>query len=553
MQVHHELAKAVQAAIAAAQKVGALPEFDIPDIKIEHPRDPGFGDYATAAPLQMARPARMAPIKIAEMIATHMPALDYLEAVEVANPGFINFRLTLNFVQSLIETIERDGMSFGDISLGQGRKAQVEFVSANPTGPITIGRTRGGVIGDTLARVLEAAGYQVSREYYYNDAGNQIRLLGESVKTRYLQILGQPAALTAEHYQGEYIYWVAAVLVGLHGDSLAEEEPEHFAEVAKRTMFANQKASLRRVNIVHDIYFNEQDLYTTGRVWEALEDLADRDMAYKQDGAWWFRSTRFGDEQDRVLVKSSGEPAYRMTDIAYHWDKAERGFDLVVDIFGPDHHTTAQTVLQGVQALGYDVNFVHTLIHQIVSLVRGGEKVKMSTRRGEFVTLDALVDEAGPDAVRYFMLQRSANSEVVFDLDLAVEQSDRNPVYYIQNAHVRCAGIFRRWEEEGYDSAAADQGDLSLLTGETELAFLRKALSLNEVLELAATTYEPHHLAYYAYELAALFHPMYEASRVLNTEVPEPLRLARLRLYRAAQALLVRVLDLMGMSAPEVM
>lgn len=409
------------------------------------------------------------------------------------------------------------------------------------------------MIGDTLARVLATAGYEVTREYYYNDAGNQIRLLGESVKIRYRQILGDAVTLGDEHYQGDYIYWIAAVLVGLHGDTLRNAPTETFANVARNTMFANQKATLRRVNIVHDVYYNEQDLYTSGRVWQALNALAAKEMAYQEDGAWWFRSTAVGDEKDRVLVKSSGEPAYRMTDIAYHWHKAERGFALVVDIFGPDHHTTAQTVLQGVQALGYSPDFVHTLIHQIVSLMRDGKQVRMSTRRGQYEALDDLVDEVGADAVRYFMLARSANSPVEFDMNLAVEQSDKNPVFYIQNAHVRCAGIFRKWQEAGFDPHADADADLSLLTHEFELNFLRKALELHEILEQIATTYEPHHIAFYAYDLAATFHPVYEACRVLHSDVPEPLRLARLRFYRAAQILFARVLDLMGMSAPDVM
>ncbi len=553
MRLHHDLAGQVRIALEAAQAAGDLPAFDIPPIPIERPRDAAFGDYATPVALQLARPARMAPLKIAQALAHHLPSLDYLAETSVAPPGFVNFRLSPALLQRVIEALAARGQVFGRFDLGAGRRAQVEFVSANPTGPITIGRTRGGVLGDTLSRVLSAGGFDVTREYYYNDAGRQIQMLGESVQIRYRQILGQPATLSEEHYQGDYIYWIAAVLVGLHGDALLDEPIARFGEIAKATLFANQKATLRRINIAFDVYYNEQDLYSTGRVWEALEDLADKEMAYQQDGAWWFRSTALGDEKDRVLVKSSGEPAYRMTDIAYHWHKAERGFDLVVDIFGADHHTTAQTVLQGVQALGYSADFVHVLIHQFVNLIQDGRQMRMSTRRGHYVTLDDLVDEVGPDAVRYFMLSRAPNSTVEFDLDLALEQSDKNPVYYIQNAHVRCAGIFRKWAEAGYTPDADAGADLTLLSDPNVLAFARKALELHEVLELIATTYEPHHLAHYAYELAAAFHPAYESARVLHSEVPEPLRLARLRFYRGAKNLFARVLDLMGMSAPEVM
>ncbi|UCG26127.1 MAG: arginine--tRNA ligase, partial [Chloroflexota bacterium] len=367
------------------------------------------------------------------------------------------------------------------------------------------------------------------------------------------QALGQLVSLGDQHYQGDYLTWIAMVLVGQHDDTLLEKPTEFFSKVAEETIFASIRATLRRLGIVFDMYYNEVDLYTTGRVQEALQALKENGYAYEQEGAWWFKSSALGDEKDRVLVKSSGEPTYRMTDIAYHKHKAERGFDLVVDIFGADHHATAPTVMMGVRALGYDPDFVHVLLHQFVTLIRDGQRVRMGTRLGHFVTLDELMDEVGPDAVRYFMLSRSGNSTIDFDMDLAVEQSDKNPVYYIQNAHVRCAGIFRKWVEAGLSEDADDGADLSLLAHDNELAFLRKALELTETLELMVDHYEPHHIAFYAYELAAAFHPTYETCRVLHSEVPEPLRLSRLRFYRAAKLLLARVLDLMGMSAPEVM
>lgn len=551
---HHELSAAVRAAINAAQSAGSLPDFDLPEVLVERPRDPAHGDYATAVALQLARPARMAPLKIAEAVAAHFSAPDYLSEVNVVPPGFINFRLSETWLQSLPGRILAEGGQFGRVPLHEGHKAaQVECVSANPTGPITLGRTRGGVIGDTLHRVLEAAGYDVTLEYYYNDAGRQITLLGESVKVRYLQQLGQPAELLDEHYQGDYIVDLARELIAQRGDALVDVPADVFAEYARDRISQQQKETLARIGIVFDSYFREQSLYETGAVWRTLEALRDNGYIYEEDGAQWFRTTAFGDDKDRVVVKADGEPTYRLPDIAYHWDKARRGFDLVVDIFGPDHHATAPQVLMGVRALGYSSDFVYTLLHQIVNLVRGGDMVKMSTRRGQFVTLDELVDEVGADAIRYFMISRSANSPVDFDLDLAVEQSDKNPVYYIQNAHVRCAGIFRRWAAAGLPADADEDADLSLLTHERELAFLRKALELGDVVETIATSYEPHRLAFYAYDLAALFHPAYEECRVLHSDVPEPLRLARLRFYRAAKAVFARVLDLMGMSAPDVM
>jgi arginyl-tRNA synthetase len=497
--------------------------------------------------------ARMAPLKIAEAIVRHLPQPDYVEEVSLAAPGFINFRLATAWLQRLPDEIVQAGATFGQLTLGEGKKVQVECVSANPTGPITLGRTRGGVMGDTLARALAAAGYDVTLEYYYNDAGRQITLLGESVKIRYRQLLGEAVDLGEEHYQGDYIVEIARDLLDRHGDRLRQEPDTYFGEYAKDRIAENQRHSLKQINIEFDIYYREQSLYESGRVWEALEALQEQGYVYEAEGAQWFRSTAFGDDKDRVLVKASGEPTYRMPDIAYHWHKAQRGFNLVVDIFGPDHHATAPQVLMGVKALGLDPGFVKTLLHQIVSLVRGGGQVKMSTRRGHFVTLDEVVAEVGADPIRYFMISRSANSPVEFDMDLALERSDKNPVFYIQNAHVRCAGIFRKWAEAGFDPNAGQAADLSLLTHELELAFLRKVLELPEVIEQMVTLYEPHHISFYAYELAAAFHQVYENCRVLHSEVPEPLRLARLRFYRAAKILFARVLDLMGMSAPEVM
>ena len=553
MQLHHELEAVVATAVAQAQAAGDLPEFEIPNIRVERPRDPAHGDYAAPAAMQMARLARMAPLKIAQTIANHLVKPDYLGEVTVVPPGFINFRLAAEAVTHLTNIIIDQADSFGSFNLEQGKKVQVECVSANPTGPIHIGRTRGGVMGDTLARALRAAGYDVTLEYYYNDAGRQISLLGETTKIRYQQLFGQDVNLSDDHYRGNYIIDIAQKLKDKYGDTLLDKPSDFFGDVAKESISASQKATLKSINIEFDVYYNEQSLYESGRVWEALEDLEQRGYVYQKEDAHWFKSTEFGDDQDRVLVKSDGSLTYRMPDIAYHWHKAQRGFDIVVDIFGPDHHATAPQVLMGVKALGYSPDFVQTILHQIVRLIRDGQEVKMSTRRGTFVALDDLVEDVGADAIRYFMISRSGNSQIDFDMDLAVEQSDKNPVYYIQNAHVRCAGIFRKWVEAGHDPNADAEADVSLLTHENELRFLRKSLELTEVLEKVATTYEAHHIAFYAYELAAVFHPTYETCRVIHPDVPHKLQIARLRFYRAAQTLFARVLGLMGMSAPEVM
>lgn len=555
MLIPHYLSLQVKKALQQAQKAGDLPDFELPEVRIEQPRQKDHGDYATPTPLELARLAQIAPLKIAQAIAARLTHLEYVSPAQIAPPGYLNFHLTEPWLQQGVNRILSEGDDFGRIEVGQGKKAQVEFVSANPTGPITLGRTRGGVIGATLANILVAAGYEVVREYYYNDAGRQITLLGESVQVRYRQLLGHDLDLEAEHYQGHYIVEIAQHLLDAHGASLVDKAVSFFADYAKSMIMGWQRASLKRINIEHDVYYNENELYSSGRLEEVLEILRQKGYVYQtEDGAHWLRTTAFGDDKDRVLIRSlDGQPTYRLPDIAYHWHKAQRGFDVIIDIYGPDHHAVAPQVLMGVQALGCNTDIFQTVLHQTVSLVRDGQTVKMSTRQGAYLTLDELIAEVGADPIRYFMLARSNDSPVEFDLALAREKSDKNPVYYIHNAHVRCAGILRKWHEAGYTVEMAQTADLSLLTHENELDFLRQAQRLSEIIELAAREYQPHHLAFYAYDLASTFHAVYETCRVIHQTVPEPLRLARFRFYLAAKTLFARVLGLMGMTAPEVM
>ena len=550
MQLRHDLVQQIRHAIELAQQAGEFPIFDIPEIIVERPRDEGLADYASPIALRLTKLTRMAPLKIAETIVRHFQKPSYVDELTVAAPGFLNVRISLAFLQGVINEVLATP-NYGESALGAGKRVQIEYVSANPTGPITIGRTRGGVIGDTLARLMSAAGFDVTREYYYNDAGRQIQMLGESVFIRYQQLLGLSAELTEEHYQGHYVGEIAQQLRDQYGDQLLDRPIAFFGDYAKNIISIQQRASLARVGITHDVYFNEAALYQDGRLEETLAQLKENGYLYEQDGAWWLKTTAFGDDQDRVAIRSTdGLPTYRVPDIVYHKDKAVRGFDLVIDIFGPDHHGVAPQVLMGVQMLGYDTTFVHTLLHQIVNLIRDGETLKMSTRRGTYVTLDELVDEVGSDPVRYFMLARSATSHVDFDMDLAIERSDKNPVFYIQNAHVRCAGILRKWAESGQTEGVAN---LALLTHPKELTFLKKILGLSDVIEFAALNYEPHSIAFYALDLASSFHPLYDECRVLGENVSAELAVARLQLYRAAKAVFARVLDLMGMSAPDFM
>lgn len=566
--IPHEIAARLGDAIRAAQGAGDLPAFDPPNIDIKPPKHANQGDYAASVALALAKSAGMPPLEIANRILKHFTLPTFIASADVAPPGYINLRLDEAWLKNQIEAIIAEGDTLFTLDVGKGKRALVEFVSANPTGPITVGRTRGGVIGDSTARVLEAAGYTVEREYYFNNAGRQMRNLGNSLRLRYLQALGRAVDLPVDDsfYQGEYLIEFADELVKEKGDALVDADWQPFKDYAEKRMFDWIKTSLGRIQIKHDVFFNENSLYETGAIWNILEELQERGYVYKaaraesgegdetaeDDGkgeAVWFRSTQFGDAKDRVLVKSSGEPTYTLPDIAYHVDKLRRGYDLCVNCLGSDHLVQAQVVKYGVRALGMDDSKLQVIFNQMVKIMRVGKEVRMSTRRGIFDTLDELIDQTSPDAVRYLIGSRSPTNHVLFDLDLAVAQTNDNPVYYIQNAHVRCAGIFR----EAAACGVSDEGaDISLL-GADELRFVRKALELGEVIEAAARTLEAHRVAFYALELAQTFHPIYDSVRVLHSEVPPPLQRARLRFYRAAQIVFKRALMLMGMNAPEYM
>ena len=563
-----ELARLVENAIRTAQAAGDLPAFDIPPVEIKPPKKAEQGDYAAAIAMQLARPAGMNPFAIATKIGHHLATTDFIGAVEIVHPGFINFRLDENWLRQQVEAIIAAGERLYQLDLGAGQRAQVEFVSANPTGPLHVGRSRGAIVGDSIARILEAAGYTVEREYYFNNAGAQMRNLGNSLRIRYLQALGLPVEVPNDgtFYQGEYLKDMARRLVEEHADALVGADWQPFKEYAEKQMFEMIRATLRRVDIHHDVFFNENSLYDSGEVEQARQALHQRGYLYEasewtgatdeekaraagKPNATWFRSTAFGDTKDRVVIKADGEPTYTLPDIAYHVNKLERGFDLLVNILGADHYVQHQVVKHGIQALGLDASKIHVIIIQFVRLMRQGQEVKMSTRAGEIETLDDLIDQTSADAVRYLLLARSPDARIDFDLDAAVAQTNENPVYYIQNAHVRCAGIFRQAAEAGLND---DDADLSLL-GADELRFLRKVLELGEQVEYSARNLEPHRIAFYAHELASIFHPIYDNVRVLHSDVPPALARARLRFYRAAQVTFRRVLTLMGMTAPDVM
>ncbi len=570
-QLNQELESAIGAALMSAQADGQLPPFEIPAIPVSPPKRADQGDLSYPA-MGLARLARRSPLDIAKLIVAGLPSLDYIDSINIAPPGFINFTIAESFLKRQVDAIIAEGADFFQLAIGAGKTAQVEFVSANPSGPITIGHTRGAVIGDAMARLLQAAGYQVQREYYYNNAGNQMEVLGKSLMLRYLQRIGQDLDYPADFYQGDYLVAVAAQLADEHGDSLRDKDWVYFKDAAESRMFDWINRSLAAIDIKHDDFFNETSLFESGRIWRTLDDMRENghiyagthwegadaaeiaDVAAKgYEPATWFRSSSFGDEKDRVMVKSDGAPTYTLPDIAYHSDKLERGYSIAVNVLGTDHFTQAQVVNYGLQALGMDPTPIHVIFVQMVRAVRWNEArgeyeaVKQSKRAGDFDTLDDLVEMTSADAVRYHMLARSPNSQLDFDVDQVVKQSNENPVYYIQNAYVRCAGIFREAEERGFSDEDADLG----LLGADELRFIRKALELGNVIEQAALNYEPHKIAFYAHELAAVFHPIYDRVRVLHSEVPPDVARARLRYYRAAAVVFYRVLRLMGMSAPE--
>ncbi len=572
-QLHAHL---VEQAVQSAQTAGELPAFAPLPIEIRPPKKAEQGDYYCPVAMQIAalpesKTAKLNPFDIAQTLVRHLPAADFVGQAEAARPGFINFRLSESWLKQQVEAVINEGEALFQLDIGAGKRAQVEFVSANPTGPLHVGRSRGAMVGDTIARLLQAAGYQVEREYYFNNAGVQMVNLGNSLRLRYLQALGKPVEIPGAEdktfYHGDYLKVFGRDLAAEHGAALVDADWKPFKEYAEKRMFDVIKATLARVNIRHDIFFNENSLYESGAVWETLKGLEAKGHVYRSTEsenagsvksgepdeytgkgvATWFRSAPFGDDKDRVLVKSDGNPTYTLPDIAYHVNKLGRGFDLLVNILGADHGTQYKVVQYGIEALELDVSRIKVIIIQLVKMIRGGQELKMSTRAGNIDTLDDLIDQTSPDVVRYILLARSADSHLNFDLDLAVKQSNDNPVYYIQNAHVRCAGIFREAELRGVTDTGADVN----LLGESELRFMRKALELGDVIQTAATELEPHRIAFYAHELAGVFHPIYDEVRALHTDLTPNVQQARLRFYRAAQVVFKRVLSLMGMTAPE--
>jgi arginyl-tRNA synthetase len=553
------ISSVLQGAVVRAHAAGKLASADA-IIVVEAPKDAAHGDAASNVALTMAKREGRPPRVIAETIKATIEAElpPEIQEVSVAGPGFINFRMAPEYWHRELRLAAVAGPAFVRPAIGNGRRVQVEFLSANPTGPLTVGHGRNAVLGDALGRLLEASGYQVEREYYFNDGGRQMKLLGESVRVRYLQELGREAALPEDGYEGEYIRAIAQGLREKYGDDLAEtREREFFCAAAVDAIFAEIKQTCERLKIRFDHYTNERELMDDGRVDAVLSELEKRGLIAEKDGAVWLRGEPLGLPKDVVLVRSgeTREPTYRTPDIAYHIEKLKAGYDLIVDVFGADHIAEHQQVIAAVKALGYDTAPIRAIIYQFVTLTRGGEKVKMSTRKATYVTLDELIDEAGADVVRFFFLFRKHDSHLDFDLDLAKKQAPENPVFYVQYAHARLASVFREAEARGLKLPANWLSDPAIVNlkmlGAEEIELAKKAVGIAQVVAGAVTALEPHRVPFYLLEIAGEFHRYYNkpANRIIGDD--RELSLARLFLAKVLKNCIAGGLDLLGVSAPE--
>ena len=534
-----------------AQKEGKLPAVELPEITIERPQNAEHGDYASNFPLKLARTARANPLTIAQELVALLPEAEEIESAVAAPPGFINFTLRDKWLNRQVDRILQDGESFGNNNIGRGKKVQVEFVSVNPTGPMHIAHGRGAILGSTLSNILGASGYQVEKEYYFNDAGNQMDIFKRSLYARYLQALDVKAEVPENGYMGNYMIDIANEIIAEHGNKfqkLTETEAlAQLGDIGIKKVIAKIQKDLKQLRVEFDVWFREQSLYEHGQYNKVMAILRKGGFLAEKEGATWFVSTNLGEDKDNVVVRSNGMPTYFATDIAYHYNKfVERNFDKVIDIWGADHQGHVPRMKAVVAAMGIDPERLQIIIHQMVTLKRGGELVRISKRTGDLITLEEVMNEVGVDACRFLLLARSASSQMDFDMELAKKQSQENPVYYVQYAHARISSIMRLVEEKNINFTGGDTG---LLTAEPELTLIRKLLNFPELIEMATITSEPHHLAYYAQELATTFHAFYKDCRVVTDD--EALTKARIKLVMASKIVLAKTLHLMGMTAPE--
>ena len=506
-----------------------------------------FGDFSSNIALSISKELSQNPLETAQKLKESMgdSSLE-IDEITVSKPGFINFKISNKYYYDMLNQILKNS-DFGKSGHGKGKTANVEFVSANPTGPLTVGHGRNAVLGDAVSNILEWNGFSVTREYYFNDAGRQMRVLSESVEARYFETLNKPSEFPEDGYQGSYINDIAKEMISEFGENLSSGDAL-FKQVPEKKIFQQIKNTLKKLGISFDQFSNEKTFYDNGDINRLLDELESNDLIYKKDGATWFKSSALGKEQDRVFIKGSGEPTYRVPDTAYHRNKIERKFDLIIDVFGADHMDTYPDVLIALQALGYKTDHIKVLLYQFVTLLRGGEKIKMSTRKANFITLDELIDEVGVDVVRYFFIMRGVNTHLNFDLDLAADQSEKNPVYYLQYAHARISNIIQR-------SGKANINPLSynskLLIHGQEIALLKKLEQFPGVVRASLSSLEPQTIANYLQDTAGNFHKYYAECRIIGND--ENLTKARIALALATKKVLANGLGILGISAPEKM
>lgn len=523
-------------------------------VEFEIPREE-FGDLATPVAMTLSKILKKAPRKIAEEIVGSIERKDVFEKIDIAGPGFINFAFSKKYLFSQLESLMAEKKKYIRRNVGKGRSVQVEFVSANPTGPLHLGHGRGAAVGAALSNLLEAAGYSVEREYYVNDAGRQVRLLGLSVFARYQQLLGMEYPFPDDGYRGAYIEEIARKIIAGYGSKYSEmsfqDAADFFNEFSYKEMLTEIEKDLKDFGIVFDAWQSERELYEENEIDKAIDDLMLRKRTYEQDGALWFKAKEFGDDKDRVIRKSDGELTYFASDIAYHRKKIEKGFDEIIDIWGADHHGYISRLKAVIEALGYGAEHLTVLLVQMVTLLRGGKPVQMSKRAGEFVTLREVMDEVGSDTTKFIFLTRRPDSHLEFDLEVAKEQSSENPVFYVQYANARINSIFKHAREKGIDSADLDGVELRLLSAPEEMRILKKLLYYPDVFEAAVTSREPHRITFYLQELTGLFHPYYNKHRVVTDELD--LTKARLALCEGVRIILRDGLEILGLTAPEKM
>ena len=529
--------------------IDTLKKLDYPqkEIKVSSSSNPEYGDLSSSLPLMLAKDLDKNPIDIAKIIMDNISiSKDLNKEITISKPGFINFKISNKYYYSVLEQILSNN-KFGQSSSFNGKKANVEFVSANPTGPLTVGHGRNAVLGDVVCNILEWNGYSVTREYYFNDAGRQMRILSKSVASRYLEKLGKSFDFPEGGYEGSYINDIAKDIINQHGEQL-DKDDILFKEVPEKNIFKQIKSTLNDLGIKFDVFSNEKTFYENGDIDKLLDELRSKNLIYEKDGATWFKSSSLGKDQDRVFIKSSGEPTYRVPDTAYHRNKVERNYDLIVDIFGADHMDTYPDVLVALDALGIKTNHIKVLLYQFVTLLRGGEKIKMSTRKADFVTLNELIDEVGADVVRYFFIMRGINTHLNFDLDLAADQSDKNPVYYLQYAHARICNIIKRNDETN----PADMNyNSALLKNELEIDLLKKLEQFPMIVSSALDSLEPQTIANYLQETAGKFHKYYANCRIIIED--KELTQSRIALIKATKNVIYNGLQLLGITAPDKM